>query len=232
MKSSVRCQAASEVAWNLLLLAVEEAVGRAVELDQLVVFAHRAQRLLEPEVVLVGDGLVGPALQSQDRRLELRHELDHPARPAVEADRAGQPVAPRGRRPRAAAAVTEPDRENRAAAEGPQVADAGAHVGLNLFVCELLHERHVVPVVRPLVDAGRAAEVVEGDRSVAALGEAQGELLVEAVEAPHIRQDHDARRELSVRNRPEGGEPVAVLGLEHEVVVRDGGARDARDRRL
>src|SRR5204863_4892519 len=160
---------------ELLLLAVEEAVRRALELDQLVLLAHRAQRLLELEVVLVRDGLVSPALQGQDRRLELRHEVDHPARPAVEADGAGEPVARGRRRPRAAAAEAEADGEDRAAAatrrlgrrgisrpgaggfaddassQGAQIADAGRDVGLHLLLRQLLHERHVVPVVRPLV---------------------------------------------------------------------------------
>ena len=95
MKSSVRCQASSDASLELLLLAIEEAVRRALELDQLVLLAHRAERLLELEVVLVADGLVRPALEGQDRRLDVRDEVDHPARPAVEADDAGEAVAPR-----------------------------------------------------------------------------------------------------------------------------------------
>ena len=140
----------------------------------------------------MADGLVGPALQGQDRRLDARHELDHAARPAVEADCAGEPVTRGRRRPRAAAAEAEADGEDRAAADRAQVAHAGADVGLHLLLRELLHERHVVPVVRPLVDPGGAAEVVEGDGRVAALGEAERELLVEAVEAPDVGEDHDA----------------------------------------
>jgi hypothetical protein len=118
------------------------------------------------------------------------------------------------------------------AAEGAQIADAGRDVGLHLLLRELLHEWLVVPVVRPLVDAGRAAEGVERDRGVAALGEAQRELLVEAVEAADVRQDHDAGRDVTVRNGAEGGEAIAVGAPEDEVVVRDGGTRDPWDRRL
>jgi hypothetical protein len=126
---------------------------------------------------------------------------------------------------------------------------------VHLLVRELLDERHVVPVVRPLVDPGGAAEVVERDRSVAALGEAEREFLVEAVETADVRQDHDAGREVatsgafgaavfrpgvaglaggasSLRNCPERGELVAILAFEDEVVVGDGGARDPWDRRL
>jgi hypothetical protein len=99
-------------------------------------------------------------------------------------------------------------------------------------VCQLLHERHVVPVVRPLVDAGGSPEVVEGDRGVAALGKAERQLLVEAVETADVRQDHDAGRKVAIRKRPERRELVAVLTLEDEVVVGDGGTRDPRDRRL
>ena len=122
------------------------------------------------------------------------------------------------------------------AAERAQVRDAGADVRLHLLRRRLLHVRHVVEVVVALLDAGRAAEVVERDRGDAALGEAQRELLVEAVEAADVGEDHDARRRRLVRDRAERREPVAVGRLEHEVVVRDGGAGDragsaARSRR-
>src|SRR4051812_13696052 len=217
---------------ELLLLAVEEAVRRAVELDQLVLLAGPAERLLELEVVLVRDALVGPALEGQDRRLELWHELDHPARSPVEPHGAREPVPRGGGRPRAAASEAEADSEDRAAAERAQVADAGAHVGLHLRLRQLLYERHVVPVVRPLVDTCGATEVVEGDGRVTPLGEAHRELLVEPVEAADVGQDHDAGGDFSLGQRPERGEAVAVLALEDEVVVRDSGARDARDRRL
>ena len=81
-------------------------------------------------------------------------------------------------------------------------------------------------------DAGGAAEVVERDREVAALGEAQRELLVEVEEPAHVRQDDDAGRGRLVGRCEERGEVVAVGGGEDEVVVRDGRARDPRDRRL
>src|SRR5690348_17374353 len=45
------------------------------------------------------------------------------------------------------------------------------------------------------------------------------------------RQDHDAGREVSVGQRPERREPVAILALEDEVVVGDSGAVDPQDRR-
>src|SRR4029077_4298122 len=109
---------------ELLLFAVEEAVGRAFVLDQLELLARPRQGQLQLDVVLVADGLVGAALEREDRRFELCHELDHPAWPAIEADGAGEPVAGRGARPRAAAAEAEADRDDRAAAELPQVADA------------------------------------------------------------------------------------------------------------
>ena len=55
-----------------------------------------------------------------------------------------------------------------------------------------------------------------------ALGEAERELLVEAVEPADVREDHDPGAARLVGRGGEGGEPVAVPGLEHEVVVRDG----------
>jgi hypothetical protein len=130
-------------------------------------------------------------------------------------------VARRRRRPRAAAAEAEADGEDRAAAELAEIADAGCDVGLHLLVRQLLHERHVVPVVGPLVDAGGAAEVVERDRGVAALREAQRELLVEAVEDRGRPAGSRRGRDLSLRDGPEGREAVAVLALEDEVVVGD-----------
>jgi len=91
---------------------------------------------------------------------------------------------------------------------------------------------HVVEVVVSLGDPRRAPEVVERKCGEAALGEAQRELLVEAIEAPDVREDHDPDRSRLVRGREEGGEPVSVGGHEHEVVVRDGGARNRRNRGL
>jgi len=91
--------------------------------------------------------------------------------------------------------------------------------------------RHAVELGVALLDACRPAEVVEGDGRVPALGEAQCELLVEAIEAADVRKDHDARRPRLVGHGGEGREAVAVRRVEHEVVVRHGGARDDRDRR-
>src|SRR5262249_27542762 len=90
---------------------------------------------------------------------------------------------------------------------------------------------HVLEVVATLLHAGRAPEEVERNRRVPALGEAERELLVEAVEAADVREDHDADAGFLLRRRLERCEAVPVGRLEHEVVVRDGRARDRRDRR-
>ena len=82
-----------------------------------------------------------------------------------------------------------------------------------------------------LRDAGRAAEVVEGDGGDAALGEPECELLVEAVEAANVGEDDDACVRRARRARGEGGEAVPVGRFEDEILVRDGGAGDGRDRR-
>ena len=97
-----------------------------------------------------------------------------------------------GGKPRVASSEAEPDREDRGAPRGAKVLDARADVRLNPVRRRLLHVRHVLEVVAALLCAGRASEVVERDRGVPALGEAQGELLVEAVEAADVREDHDA----------------------------------------
>ena len=80
-------------------------------------------------------------------------------------------------------------------------------------------------------DAGGAAEVVDRDGLVPALGEAERELLVEVVEPAHVREDDDPGRGRLVGMSRERGEVVAVGCLEHEILVRDGRARDHRDRR-
>src|SRR5256714_12993142 len=80
---------------ELLLLAVEEAVRRAFELDELVLDIREPQRALELEVVLVADSLVGAALQGEDRAAHLRHKRQRARRPPAEADRAVELVAAR-----------------------------------------------------------------------------------------------------------------------------------------
>jgi hypothetical protein len=104
-------------------------------------------------------------------------------------------------------------------------------IRLHAFRGRLLHVRHVLEVVPALLYAGGAAEVVDRDRRHAALGEAERELLVEAVQPANVRQDDDAAVARLVRRREERGEACPVRRLEHEVVVRDGRARDRRDRR-
>src|SRR5438874_608838 len=217
---------------ELLLLAIEEAVRCAFELDELVLDIREPQRALKLEVVLVADGLVGAALEREDRAAHLRHERQRARRAPVEADRAVELVVERRRYPGVRAAEAEADREDRCAIEGEQLPDAGADVRHHLVRREPLDERHVIPVVGPLVDARGAAEVVERDGGMAAFGEAERELLVEAVEAADIRQDHDPGGDGALREGAERGEAVAVLARQDEVVVGDGRAEDARDRRL
>ena len=129
------------------------------------------------------------------------------------------------------AAHAEADREDRLAAWGTQSSDRRGDVGLHALGRGLLHVRHVLEVVAALLGAGRAPEVVEGDRCVAALCEAQRQLLVEAVEAADVREDDDADSSVLLGRGHERREPVSVRGLEHELLVRDGCARDRTDRR-
>src|SRR5438046_8914267 len=104
---------------ELLLLAVKEAVRRALVRHDLVLDVCGAQRVLEGTVVGGGDVLVRAGLQGEDRRLELRGPLRSAgdavalARTAVEADRAGQPVTACGREPRAPAAEAGADGDDR-----------------------------------------------------------------------------------------------------------------------
>src|SRR5207244_11901990 len=80
---------------ELFLLAVEEAVRRAFELDELVLDPREPERALELEVVLVADALVGAALQREDRAAHLRYEWQRARRPPVDADGAVDVVARR-----------------------------------------------------------------------------------------------------------------------------------------
>ena len=81
---------------------------------------------------------------------------------------------------------------------------------------------------------GGASEVVERDCGVAALGEAERELLVEAVQPADVGEDDDSDPRAVVRLRREGGEPRAVRRLEHDVLGAHrrtaGDRRDRRDR--
>ena len=109
--------------------------------------------------------------------------------------------------------------------------DRRGDVGLDLLRRDRLDVRPVLEVLAALLDAGRAPEVVERERQVATLGEAQCQLLVEAVEAAHVGENHDAGLGRLLRACQEGGEAVSVTRLEHEFLVRDGRAGDDRDRR-
>jgi len=91
--------------------------------------------------------------------------------------------------------------------------------------------RHVLEVVIAFLDAGSAAEVVEGNGGVASLGEAERELLVEPVEPAHVREDDHADVCVLVRRGGERSEPVSVRRLEDQILMRYRRARDLRDGR-
>ena len=135
----------------------------------------------------------------------------------------------RGGEPRLATAEAEADREDalpRAALRRAQPVDGGADVGLQRGRLGLGDVLQVVEAVVALGDPGRAAEPVDRDGGVAALGEAQGELLVEAIQAADVRQDDDPDGRGVVRRRGEGREARSVGRAEHEFLMRDRGARD------
>ena len=108
--------------------------------------------------------------------------------------------------------------------------DGSRDVGLYEIRLRLGHVRHVLELVVASGDAGRAAEVVDRNRREAALGEPEGELLVEAVQAADVREDRDPDRGRLLRNGPERSEPVAVRGAQDEVVVGDSRAGEDGDR--
>ena len=133
-----------------------------------------------------------------------------------------------------AAAEAEADREDplaRAALGRAQPGDGGGDVGLDRRGIGLRDVIHVRELVVALADAGGAAEVVERDRGEAALGEAQRELLVEAIQPAHVGEHDDPDRGGVVRRRRERCEARPVGGFEDEILVRDRRAGDARNGR-
>ena len=120
------------------------------------------------------------------------------ARPgaAVEADRAREAVA-RGRgEPRVTAAEAEADDEDRrarAALLAAEELDRRPCVRLDAVGRRLRDVIHVREVVVALRDARGAAEIVDRDGRVTALGEAQRELLVEVVQPADVGKDDDPR---------------------------------------
>ena len=91
-------------------------------------------------------------------------------------------------------------------AEPAQVLDRCARVCLHAVVGRLVDVGPVLEVVVSRRRACRAPEVVDRERSMAALGEAKRELLVEVVEPAHVGQEDDpglarARRVLRGRRR-------------------------------
>jgi hypothetical protein len=221
---------------NSLVAPVEEAVRRSRVGNDLVLDPGGAQRLVELRVHLGGDVLVVAGLEGEDRGVHLPGTVDRPrkvapSRLSVEADGPFETV-PAGRgQPGVAAAEAEADGEHRTGTLAAEPVDGSANVGLNLIGRALLDVRHVVEVVTALPDAGSATEVVDGDSGDTALGEAQRELLVKAVEPAHVGEDDDADVPGLFRQSRKGRESRAVGALELEVTMVDRAAHDRRDRR-
>ena len=95
---------------ELVLLAVEEAVRRALVGDDLVLDAGGLEGLRESGDVGRRHRLIGAAHQSEDRCPQLTSALG-PAGQSVEADRARERLGPSGGKPRPPAAEAEADRE-------------------------------------------------------------------------------------------------------------------------
>jgi len=111
-----------------------------------------------------------------------------------------------GGQPGVTAAEAEADGEDRAGTR-PEALDGGADIGLDSLPGRLRDVRRVLEVVAPLRRARRPTEVVDRDRVEAALGEAEGKFLVEAVEPPNVREDDDA-------------DPVRLVGVASKAANR------------
>ena len=86
----------------------------------------------------------------------------------------------------------------------------------------------VLEAVHAPAEAGRPAEVVDGDGVYAVLGEAQGQVLVVGVQAADIRQDHDAGAGRDGGAGTERGQPSAIVRGEGQLA---GVERTTGDRR-
>src|SRR5262245_30079393 len=130
-------------------------------------------------------------------------------------------MAPCGGKPREPSAEAEPNREDGSRLGFAEKCGGGGDVVLYAGLGCLGDVVHVRKGVVALVDACRPAEVVDGDGSYPTLGEAECELLVEAVEASDVWKDHDPDAGRPVGHRGKGGEAVSVGRLEHEILVPD-----------
>jgi len=100
------------------------------------------------------------------------------------------------------------DRARSAAFGGAEIGRRGSDVGGQGREARLADVGHVLEgVVAGLVGRG-PAEVVQGHRIDACLGEAEGQLLEEGVEAADVGEDHDAGA--GRFGGPGGEEPEAV----------------------
>src|SRR5262249_38151460 len=151
--------------------------------------------------------------------------------PPVEADRADETVPGRRGQPGVAATEAEPHRENGVGTVS-EMPYRRPDLRLDPFPRRLPHMAAVLELLSTPGHRGAPAEVVDRDRFVPSLGEAECELLVEPVEAADVGQDHDAGGARLVRACGKGGEAVAVRRFEDEVVVRDRGSAYDGDRRL
>ena len=143
--------------------------------------------------------LVRPAEQAEQRRADVSGSLERPVdaepRPgehAVEADHGSEVGQVGAGEERLEPAEAEPDR-----GDGPrarplaQRGDRGGGVLLDSGDRQLLNVGHVLELLVARAEAGRPAEVVHDDRVVAGLREPLGQLRVERIQPPDVREDHD-----------------------------------------
>ena len=124
------------------------------------------------------------------------------AGPAVEADRAGETVPAAAASQECRPPKQKPTVKIAVAPSRTKPRDGGGDVGLHAFRRRLLDVRHVLEVVVSLLGARGPSEVVDRDRRVPALGEAERELLVEAVEPADVRAGSRSRRRSARRASP------------------------------
>ena len=179
-------------------------------------------------------GCVGARDQQQQTGFHLRDERFAACRPPIETDASVEIWVKCGLVPRIGAAEAKPDGEDgshRTAFRRPQVRNRRAHVSRDVLVRGLFDVRHVFKGLAPITNGRCSAEVIDRHRVGAGLRKSNREVLVELMQAAHVRHHHHAGAGRLLCACEVTGEPRPVRGCQDKVALVRGRAADWRKRR-